>query len=43
MAKITGVERATGRDRDGWFNELDNWGAVGRSYREIFDWLTGEH
>lgn len=43
MAKITGVERATGRDRDGWFNELDSWGAVGRSYREIFDWLTGEH
>lgn len=43
MAKVTGVERATGRDRDGWFNELDGWGAVGRSYREIFDWLTGEH
>jgi uncharacterized protein YndB with AHSA1/START domain len=43
MAKITGVERATGRDRDGWFNELDNWGAFGRPYREIFDWLTGEH
>ena len=43
MAKITGVERATGRDRDEWFNELDSWGAVGRSYREIFDWLTGEH
>ena len=43
MAKITGVERATGRDRDGWFSELDSWGAVGRSYREIFDWLTGEH
>jgi hypothetical protein len=43
MAKVTGVQRATGRDRDEWFGLLDAWGAVGRTYREISDWLTGEH
>jgi hypothetical protein len=43
MGHMTGVERATGRDRDGWFKVLDAWGAVGRSYREISDWLIGEH
>lgn len=39
----SGIERATGRDRDGWFRVLDDWGARGRPYREIAGWLTGEH
>lgn len=43
MGKIDGVRRATGRDRDEWFALLDAWGAAGRQYREIADWLTGEH
>jgi transposase-like protein len=29
--------------RDEWFALLDNWGAPGRKYREIADWLTGKH
>jgi uncharacterized protein YndB with AHSA1/START domain len=37
------LEKTTGRDRDGWFAVLDGWGAKGRAYREIFDWLVGEH
>lgn len=37
------VRRATGRDRDEWFTVLDIWGTSGRPYREIADWLTGEH
>jgi uncharacterized protein DUF4287 len=43
MPKINGVRRATGRDRDEWFALLDAWGAGGRPYREIADWLMGEH
>lgn len=43
MAKVTGVRRATGRERDEWFSLLDRWGARGRPYREIADWLTGKH
>lgn len=43
MPKIEGVQRATGRTRQQWFALLDAWGAVGRPYREIADWLTGEH
>lgn len=39
----TGVRRATGRDRDEWFSLLDARGAAGRPFREIADWLTGEH
>jgi uncharacterized protein YndB with AHSA1/START domain len=38
-----GVRRATGRARHEWFALLDEWGAGGRQYREIADWLTGEH
>jgi hypothetical protein len=38
-----GVRRATGRDRDEWFTVLDTWGTAGRPYREIAEWLTGEH
>jgi Domain of unknown function (DUF4287) len=43
MPKIEGVQRATGRARDEWFAVLDAWGAPGRPYREIADWLTAEH
>lgn len=43
MPKVDGVRRATGRDRDEWFALLDEWGAKGRPFREIADWLTGEH
>jgi hypothetical protein len=38
-----GIQRATGRDYGEWFALLDEWGAPGRPYREIADWLTGEH
>ena len=37
------VKDSTGRDRDEWFALLDAWGAPGREYRDIADWLTGEH
>jgi hypothetical protein len=43
MAKVTGVRRATGREHDEWFSLLDKWGARGREYREIADWLMDEH
>jgi hypothetical protein len=32
----------TGHDRAFWFAELDAWGASGKPYREIADWLTTE-
>ena len=35
--------RATGRNRDEWFAVLDEWGAQGRPFREISDWLMSEH
>jgi uncharacterized protein YndB with AHSA1/START domain len=38
-----GLERATGRDYDEWFGMLDEWGALGRPFREIADWLQGVH
>ena len=37
------VRRATGRDRDAWFAQLDAWGALDREHREIAAWLIGEH
>ncbi len=37
------LRRSTGRDRAEWFDLLDTWGAAGRPYRVIADWLTGEH
>lgn len=43
MEKITGVRRATGRERDEWFALLDKWSARGREYRAIADWLTNKH
>jgi hypothetical protein len=39
---MTALQRTTGRDRPEWFGILDNWGAAGRPYHEIADWLTGE-
>ena len=30
------------QDRRSWFTRLDEWGAPGRPYREIADWLTSE-
>ena len=30
------------QDRHHWFGLLDAWGAPGRPYREIADWLTAE-
>ena len=35
------LRRATGRDRDEWFAQLDAWGAAGRPYRDIAEYLTG--
>ncbi|MQA03517.1 MAG: hypothetical protein GEV07_12630 [Streptosporangiales bacterium] len=34
--------RAAGRTYDEWFALLDEWGAPGRPYREIADWLEQE-
>jgi hypothetical protein len=33
---------ATGRDYAEWFQFLDAWGAPGRGYREIANWLVGQ-
>lgn len=41
--KQSGIQRATGLDYDEWFALLDRWGAPGRPFREIADWLEGEH
>jgi uncharacterized protein YndB with AHSA1/START domain len=43
QAQPDGVRRGTGRSREEWFALLDKWGAVGRPYREIADWLVGKH
>jgi hypothetical protein len=37
------LRESTGRDYSEWFGLLDTWGAPGRPYHEIADWLTGEH
>ncbi|ALG08235.1 hypothetical protein [Kibdelosporangium phytohabitans] len=37
------TRRAVGRDYEEWFALLDQWGAPGRPFREIADWLVGEH
>jgi hypothetical protein len=37
------LRRTTGRDRPEWFAALDAWGAAGRPYRVIADWLKTEH
>lgn len=38
-----GARRAAGRTYDEWFALLDRWGAPGHPFREIADWLQGEH
>jgi hypothetical protein len=39
----TKADRPTpAQDRDYWFTLLDEWGAPGRPYREIADWLTAD-
>lgn len=43
MGKVSGVRSSTGREKDEWFALLDVWGAQDRTYREIADWLMGEH
>lgn len=42
-APAVGLRRATGRGREEWFALLDEWGAAGRPFREIADWMIGEH
>ncbi len=32
----------TGRDYPQWFQLLDEWGAPGRKFRQIADWLVGQ-
>ncbi|MGH3999882.1 MAG: hypothetical protein ACRDTJ_20755 [Pseudonocardiaceae bacterium] len=42
-AKSSAALRAqTGNDYHEWFVRLDAWGAPGRPYREIADWLTAQ-
>jgi uncharacterized protein YndB with AHSA1/START domain len=43
MPKVAAIRRSTGKERHEWFAELDAWGAPGKPYREISDWLTGHH
>lgn len=39
----SGIQKATGRDYGEWFVLLDAWGAPGRPFRQISDWLEDEH
>ena len=39
---IGALERHSGHDRAWWFEVLDAWGAAGKPYRELHEWLTGE-
>ena len=43
MPQVAAIRRSTGRDREEWFRRLDAWGAAGRPYKEISEYLTGEH
>ena len=40
---LTALEKSTGRSRAQWFAALDQWGAPGRPFGEISDWLRGTH
>ncbi len=40
---LTALEKTTGRTRAQWFAALDEWGAPGRPFGEISDWLRGTH
>ena len=35
------IRRRTGRGWEEWFDLLDEWGATGRTHKEIAAWLTG--
>jgi hypothetical protein len=43
MAKAETVRAATGRTQLQWYAVLDRWGARGRPYREISDYLMKKH
>jgi uncharacterized protein YndB with AHSA1/START domain len=43
MAKAETVRAATGRTQQQWYAVLDRWGAPGRPYREISDYLMQKH
>ena len=43
MAKTETVRAATGRTQEQWYAVLDRWGAEGRPYREISDYLIQKH
>jgi uncharacterized protein YndB with AHSA1/START domain len=43
MAKAETVRAATGRTQQQWYAVLDRWGAPGRPYREISDYLIQKH
>lgn len=43
MAKPETVKKATGRTQDEWYSLLDGWGALGRSYKEMANFLTDKH
>lgn len=43
VPEASGLHRATARGHDEWFALLDRWGAPGRPFREIADWLEREH
>jgi uncharacterized protein YndB with AHSA1/START domain len=43
MAKTETVRAATGRTQEQWYAVLDRWGAPGRPYREISDYLIQRH
>jgi uncharacterized protein YndB with AHSA1/START domain len=43
MAKAETVRKATGRTQQQWYTVLDRWGAAGRPYREISDYLMQRH
>lgn len=40
---LTALEKTSGRSRAQWFAALDKWGAPGRPFGEISDWLRGTH
>lgn len=41
MAAEKGLREASGMGYDEWFARLDEWGAPGRTFREVADWLEG--
>ncbi|MGH2805977.1 MAG: hypothetical protein ACRDKT_01755 [Actinomycetota bacterium] len=43
MAKTETVRAATGKTQEQWYALLDKWGAPGRPYKEIAEFLTTKH